>query len=75
MKIVRDSVKLIKITKLSRLREILPTNELHNLNRWYELVNKRKAVQRGLLVPKAHPPEEQFKAFVSAVVGLGELHF
>jgi len=65
----------VRMCYVHPIGEMLSTNELHNLNRWYELVNTRKALQRGLLVPKSHPPEEQFKAFVSAVVGLGELHF
>ncbi len=53
---------------------LLETDKHSNLIRWYETVAKREAVQRGLLVPEPHPPEEQFKAFVGAVVGLGDIH-
>ena len=53
---------------------MLNLSEHPHLNRWYDLVSQRPAVKRGLLVPEPHEPEVQFKAFVSAVVGLGELH-
>ena len=45
-----------------------------NLIAWYELIGQREAVQRGLLIPEANPPEVQMEIFVNAVVGLGELH-
>jgi len=54
--------------------EMLPMNKFKLVSNWYQNISQRKAVQAGLLVPEPHPPEEQFKAFVSAVVGLGELH-
>ena len=45
-----------------------------NLIAWYERIGQREAVQRGLLIPEANPPEMQMEIFVNAVVGLGELH-
>ncbi|MEM9068967.1 MAG: glutathione binding-like protein [Myxococcota bacterium] len=40
------------------------------LHDWWKRVSARPAVTRGLAVPEPFPPEEQFKAFVSATVGL-----
>jgi len=45
-----------------------------NLIAWYERIGQREAVQRGLLIPEANPPEVQMEIFVNAVVGLGGLH-
>ncbi len=64
----------IRMCVVHPLGEMLPFKEQQNLTRWYENIAQRDAVQRGLLVPEPLPSEEQFKAFVSAVVGLGELH-
>jgi GSH-dependent disulfide-bond oxidoreductase len=52
----------------------LPLEANTNLNNWWHRVAARPAVQRGFENPTPYAPEEQFKAFVSAVVGLGELH-
>ncbi|MEH6449445.1 MAG: hypothetical protein V7765_12295 [Oleispira sp.] len=41
---------------------------------WYERIGQCEAVQRGLLIPEANPPEVQMDIFVNAVVGLGEFH-
>jgi hypothetical protein len=41
-----------------------------NLIAWYQ----REAVQRGLLIPEANPPEVQMEIFVNVVAGLGGLH-
>jgi hypothetical protein len=41
---------------------------------WYERIGQREAVQHGLLIPEANPPEVQMEIFVNAVVGLGGLH-
>jgi len=65
----------VRMCYVHPIGEMLSTAEHHNLNSWYELISERAAVKRGLLVPEAHPPEVQFKAFVSAVVGLGDIHF
>ncbi len=64
----------IRLCHIHPIGEMLNLAEHPHLNRWYDLVSQRPAVQRGLLVPEPHEPEVQFKAFVSAVVGLGELH-
>jgi len=64
----------IRLCHINPIGEMLNLAEHKNLNRWYDLVSQRAGVQRGLLVPNPHDPEIQFKAFVSAVVGLGELH-
>lgn len=53
---------------------MIPSADFKNLTAWYERIDQREAVQRGVLVPEPNPPEKQFAAFVSAVVGLGELH-
>lgn len=45
-----------------------------NLIAWHERIGQREAVQRGLLIPEANPPEVQMEIFVNAVVGLGGLH-
>ena len=45
-----------------------------NLIAWYERIGQREAVQRGLLIPEANPPEVQMEIFDHAVVGLGALH-
>jgi GST-like protein len=52
----------------------LPLEANSNLNNWWRRVSTRPAVQRGFANPAPYAPEKQFKAFVSAVVGLGELH-
>ena len=64
----------IRLCHINPVGEMLSLSEFTNLSNWYNRVSQRPAVQRGVLVPEPHPPEEQFKAFVSAVVGLGELH-
>ena len=64
----------VRMAHIHPLGEMLSLTGLTNLNSWYERIAARPAVQRGLLIPEPFPPEEQFKAFVSAVVGLGELH-
>lgn len=45
-----------------------------NLKNWWDRVVARPAVQKGFEIPAPYAPEKQFKGFVSAVVGLGELH-
>jgi GST-like protein len=45
-----------------------------NLKSWWDRVAERPAVQRGFENPAPYAPEKQFKGFVDAVVGLGELH-
>jgi GSH-dependent disulfide-bond oxidoreductase len=52
----------------------LPLEANTNLNDWWRRVAARPSVQRGFENPAPYAPEKQFKAFVSAVVGLGELH-
>lgn len=64
----------IRLCHINPIGEMLNLSAHKNLNTWYELVSQRPAVQKGLSVPTPHEPEVQFKAFVSAVVGLGELH-
>ena len=64
----------VRMAHVHPLGEMLSLTGLTNLNSWYERIAARPAVQRGLLIPEPFPPEEQFKAFVSAVVGLGDLH-
>jgi GST-like protein len=64
----------IRLCHINPIGEMLNLSAHKNLNTWYELVSQRPAVQKGLSVPTPHDPEVQFKAFVSAVVGLGELH-
>lgn len=64
----------VRMAHIHPLGEMLTLTGLTNLNSWYERIAARPAVQRGLLIPEPFPPEEQFKAFVSAVVGLGDLH-
>ena len=64
----------VRMAHVHPLGEMLSLTGLSNLNSWYERIAARPSVQRGLLIPEPFPPEEQFKAFVSAVVGLGDLH-
>ncbi len=64
----------VRMAHVHPLGEMLSLEGCVNLNSWYERIAARPAVQRGLLNPEPFPPEEQFKAFVSAVVGLGDLH-
>ena len=64
----------IRLCHINPVGEMLALNEFSHLSNWFDRISLRPAVQRGILVPEPHPPEEQFKAFVSAVVGLGELH-
>ena len=64
----------IRLCHINPVGEMLSLSEFPDLSHWYDRVSLRPAVQRGLLVPEPFPPEKQFKAFVSAVVGLGELH-
>jgi len=64
----------VRMAFIHPIGEMLQTAECKNLIAWYERIGQREAVQRGLLIPKANPPEEQMKIFVDAVVGLGELH-
>lgn len=64
----------IRMAYIHPIGKLLNIEQYKNLNAWYERINKRKAVQQGLLIPKPNSPEKQTKAFVSAVVGLGELH-
>jgi hypothetical protein len=45
-----------------------------NLIAWYEPIGQREALQCGLLISEANPPEVQMDIFFNAVVGLGELH-
>ena len=52
----------------------LPLQQNGNLNRWWNRVSERPALQRGLLNPEPYAPEKQFEGFVKAVVGLGTLH-
>lgn len=52
----------------------LPLNQHKNLLAWYDRVSNRPAVWSGLAKPEPLPPEQQFKAFVDATVGLGHLH-
>jgi len=64
----------VRMADVHPVGEMLALSEYKNLHKWYQHINTRDAVQRGLLIPEPHPPEQQIKAFVSAVVGLGELH-
>ncbi len=64
----------IRMCEVHPIGQLLSLDKHSNLLAWYNRVKQREAVQRGLLVPEPHPPETQFVAFVSAVVGLGELH-
>ena len=52
----------------------LPLDANTNLKNWWDRVAARPAVQKGFEIPAPYAPEKQFKGFVSAVVGLGELH-
>ncbi|WP_114285291.1 glutathione S-transferase family protein [Candidatus Halocynthiibacter alkanivorans] len=52
----------------------LPLDENANLKRWWARVSERPAVQKGLMNPEPFAPKKQFEGFVTAVVGLGELH-
>jgi len=52
----------------------LPLETNANLKAWWDRVSARPGVQRGFGNPAPYAPEKQFKGFVSAVVGLGELH-
>jgi len=54
--------------------QALPLNDYKKLSAWYEKISQRPAVQRGILVPTPLAPEIQYEAFLSAVVGLGDLH-
>jgi GST-like protein len=64
----------IRMAFVHPIGEMIPVAEHKNLSAWYERINKREAVQRGLLVPEPNSPEKQMEGFVSATVGLGELH-
>lgn len=64
----------IRMCHIHPIGDMLSLSEHKNLNNWYQRVSQRPALQRGLLVPEPHPAEQQFKAFKSAVVGLGQLH-
>jgi len=64
----------VRMAFVHPIGEMLPINDFNNVRKWYQLINEREAVQKGLLVPVANPPEEQMKIFVNAVVGLGKLH-
>ncbi len=64
----------VRMAHVHPVGEMLSTQGLTYLNAWYERIAARPAVQKGLLVPEPNPPEKQFKAFVSAVVGLGDVH-
>jgi len=54
--------------------QTLPLGNYKKLSEWYEKISQRPAVQRGILVPTPLAPEIQYEAFLSAVVGLGDLH-
>ncbi len=64
----------VRMAFVHPIGEMLTMKENKNVIAWYERINQREAVKRGLLVPEANPPEEQMKIFVNAVVGLGDLH-
>ncbi|MFT5706244.1 MAG: GST-like protein [Oceanospirillaceae bacterium] len=64
----------IRMCFVHPIGEMLPMDAHQNVTAWYERLMQRGGVKRGLLVPEPHPPQEQLKAFVSAVVGLGDLH-
>lgn len=52
----------------------LPLERNANLKAWWDRVSARPATQRGFANPAPFPPEKQFKGFVKAVVGLGDIH-
>lgn len=52
----------------------LPLEANANLKAWWDRVSSRSAVQRGFAIPAPFPVEKQFKGFVKAVVGLGDIH-
>ncbi|NNJ75705.1 MAG: glutathione S-transferase [Anderseniella sp.] len=52
----------------------LPVSKNANLRNWWNRVAARPATQKGFENPAPYAPEKQFEGFVSAVVGLGELH-
>ena len=52
----------------------LPLSTNENLNNWWKRIAARPAVQKGFLNPTPYSLDKQFRGFVSAVVGLGELH-
>src|SRR6201991_1882165 len=54
--------------------QMLTVNDKPNLNAWWERVSTRPAVVKGLTIPEPFPVEKQFAGFVSATVGLGDLH-
>ena len=54
--------------------KMLALSDKPNLNAWWERVSTRPAVVKGLSVPEPFSQEQQFTAFISATVGLGELH-
>lgn len=64
----------VRMFHIHPVGQMIQISHYKNLHDWFERVSQREAVQRGLLVPEPHPPEEMFKAFISSTVGLGELH-
>ncbi len=59
---------------VSPFGKMLSVSDKPNLNAWWERVSSRPAVVKGLTIPESFPAEKQFTAFVSATVGLGDLH-
>ena len=52
----------------------LPFASNENLVGWWDRVSARPAVKRGLANPQPFPDDKQFEGFVSATVGVGNLH-
>ena len=64
----------IRMCSIHPVASDLPFHSHSNLVAWWERVSSREAVQRGLANPQPFAPEKQFEGFVSATVGVGQLH-
>ncbi len=64
----------IRSAQLFPFLQDLPLDANANLKAWLDRVVARPAVQKGLTLPEAFPPEKQFAGFIKATVGLGDLH-
>ena len=64
----------IRSAQLFPFLQDLPLDANANLKAWLDRVMVRPAVQKGLTIPEPFPSEKQFKGFIKATVGLGDLH-